>query len=298
MKSSDIVTTTTFREAASQPDGNPCASAGDLKNSVPGDPEGASWPPKHDLFGVLVSSTTYEEAVHAIARAAKLGEPAIASLHAVHALVTASDDAKLRDAVNQFEMIAPDGQPVRWALNRLHGTKLADRVYGPELMLRVCRRAAADGISIYLYGSSQTVIDALCRELAKRYPTLTIAGAESPPFRALTTEEDAAVVSRIHESGAGIVFIGLGAPKQDLFAYEHRERIQAVQVCVGAAFDFHAGTLAMAPAWMQRSGLEWLYRLGREPRRLWKRYLITNTIFLRKFGVTLVRRRFGLAAKQ
>lgn len=241
------------------------------------------WPTKHDILGVHVSATTYREAVDLIASAASRREQAVVSLHAVHALVTASRDAGLLQAVNEFEMLAPDGQPVRWALNRLHGTQLTERVYGPELMLRLCGRAAETSTSIYLFGSSQKVIDALCIKLPERYPGLKIAGAESPPFRPLTPEEDDAVVERMNSSGAGIVFVGLGAPKQDLFAHFHRNRINAVQVCVGAAFDFHAGTLKMAPEWMQRSGLEWLYRMVREPRRLWRRYLVTNSLFV--FGV-------------
>lgn len=250
-----------------------------------------TWPPKHDVLGVLVSATDYEEAVETVAHAARDRLPAIVSLHAVHALVTASKDHQLRDAVNQFEIVAPDGQPVRWAMNWLHRTELKERVYGPELMLRLCDRAARDRIPVYLYGSSQNVIDTLGEELPRRFPGLVIAGAESPPYRKLTADEDADVVRRINASRAGIVFIGLGAPKQDVFAYEHRNRIQGVQVCVGAAFDFHAGELRMAPRWMQRMGLEWFYRLCREPRRLWQRYLVTNTVFVWKFmGAAILRR--------
>ncbi len=255
--------------------------------------EKSQWPARYDLLGVRVSATDYDEAVETIVGAALRRESAVVSLHAVHAIVTASRTPALREAVNRFEMIAPDGQPVRWALNRLHNLHLKDRVYGPELTLRLCARAAELGIPVYLYGSTQYVIDVLCRKLPERFPGLTVAGAESPPFRDLTLDEDDAAVERINRSGAGIVFLGLGAPKQDLFAHEHRERVRAVQVCVGAAFDFHAGTLAMAPAWMQRTGLEWLYRLAREPRRLWQRYLVTNTAFLWKLGVELTCRRYA-----
>lgn len=248
------------------------------------------WPRKRDVLGVLVSTTTYDEAVELIILAAKCRRPSVVSLHAVHALVTASSEDRLRAAVNEFDMLAPDGQPVRWALNWLHGAGLADRVYGPELMLRLCRRAAREQIGVYLYGSSPAVIDALCRGLPARFSGLTIAGAESPPFRPLTVEEDQAVVERINASGAGILFVGLGAPKQDWFAHEHRGRIAAVQVCVGAAFDFHAGTKPMAPTWMQRRGLEWLFRMTQEPRRLWKRYLVTNVCFSFRLAAALVRR--------
>lgn len=249
------------------------------------------WPPKYDVLGVHVSATTYDECVEAVSRAAADRRPAIVSFHAVHALVTASGNRDLCEAVNQFSILAPDGQPVRWALNWLHHTQLQERVYGPEFMLRMCSRAAREGIPIYLYGGSQTVIDALREVLPSRFPGLSLAGAESPPFRELTAAEDEAVVQRIKRSGARIVFIGLGAPKQDSFAHAHRDRIDAVQVCVGAAFDFHAGTLPMAPVWMQRLGLEWLFRLAREPRRLWRRYLLTNTAFVARLIAALLRTR-------
>jgi N-acetylglucosaminyldiphosphoundecaprenol N-acetyl-beta-D-mannosaminyltransferase len=243
-----------------------------------------TWPAKRNLFGVEVTSTTYDDAVEVILQAAQNRQPAVVSLHAVHAVVTASDDLALREKVNRFQMIAPDGQPVRWALNWLYGAGLKDRVYGPELTLRLCRAAADHGVPIYLYGSSPEVIESLCRNLRQMFPRLIIAGAEAPPFRPLSPEEDAAMVERINASGAGLVFIGLGCPKQDHFAADHAQQIRGVQVCVGAAFDFHAGNKLTAPAWMQRRGLEWLFRLWQEPRRLWKRYLVTNTLFLLKLA--------------
>jgi exopolysaccharide biosynthesis WecB/TagA/CpsF family protein len=243
------------------------------------------WPRKVDLFGVGVSVTTYDEAVEVILRAAGRGASAVVAAQAVHAVVLASRDPALRDKVNAFELVTPDGQPVRWAMNLLHGARLRERVYGPELMLRLCRAAAEAGVPIYLYGGSPAVAERLRANLLRACPKLHIAGAESPPFRALTPEEDRAVLERINASGARLVFLGLGCPKQDVFAYEHRGALRAVQLCVGAAFDFHAGTKKMAPRWMQRRGLEWLYRLSQEPRRLWKRYLITNSIFLWKLGL-------------
>jgi N-acetylglucosaminyldiphosphoundecaprenol N-acetyl-beta-D-mannosaminyltransferase len=241
------------------------------------------WPRRCDLFGVRVSATTYDEVCDSIVAAVQAEQPAVASFHAVHAIVTASDDRDLLRKVNDFEVVAPDGQPVRWALNWLYNAQLLDRVCGPELMLRLCERAAVEEISIYLYGSSPEVIEALSKNLTERYPGLIIAGAESPPFRKLSAQEDEEMVGRINDSGAGIVFIGLGCPKQDHFAADHRDRIRGVQVCVGAAFDFHAGTKSPAPVWMQRRGLEWVYRLIQEPRRLWRRYLVTNTLFIKKF---------------
>ncbi|MFA9478263.1 WecB/TagA/CpsF family glycosyltransferase [Phycisphaerales bacterium AB-hyl4] len=239
----------------------------------------ARWPERYDLFGVHVSATCYDDVVDCVIDAARSGRPATVDFMAVHGLVSAIRDPAQRDRLNCFDIIAPDGQPVRWALNRFHRAGLTDRVYGPEAMRRLVHAAAEQGIGIYLYGSSQAVIERLRANLQHDCPTLTIAGAEPSLFRPLTDEESEALVQRINTSGAGLVFVGLGCPRQEVFAFEHRERIKAVQLCVGAAFDFHAGTKPMAPAWMQRRGLEWLYRMLTEPGRLWQRYLITNAIF-------------------
>ena len=258
--------------------------AGPLDRPIPAE---ASWPPKLDLFGCGYSRTTYAEAVEAITVAALHGKSGVVSCHAAHAVVMSTTSASLREKVNQFDMVTPDGQPVRWAMNILHAACLPDRVYGPELMIRVCERAAIEGLPIYLYGGSPTVIRQLAQNLTRRFSNLVIAGYESPPFRELTREEDEQMVDRINSSGARIVFVGLGCPKQDLFGFHHRGRITGVQVCVGAAFDFHAGAKNMAPVWMGRSGLEWLFRLCQEPRRLWLRYLITNTVFIAKFARAL-----------
>lgn len=246
------------------------------------------WPEKLDVFGVGVAPTTYEEATNVIIDAAKRRERKLVSCYAVHALITFCENSQLAELSNHFDMVTPDGQPVRWALNLLHGTNLTERVYGPELMLHLCRRAADDGVPIYLYGGSPEVADQLQQNLQQMLPDLQIAGWEAPPFRELTAEEDRQVIDRINSSGAGLVFIGLGCPKQDQFAHAHRNTINAVQVCVGAAFDFHAGAKSTAPAWMQQRGLEWLYRLIQEPQRLWRRYLATNSSYLVRLGWSLL----------
>lgn len=237
------------------------------------------WPRKVDVLGVEISATTYEEATEVIIEAAQQRSGGAVTCHPVHGLMEAKRDPELARHLSEFNMITPDGQPVRWAMNLLHDTQLRERVYGPELMIRLCREAALKGISVYLYGSTPKVIGRLTDVLRGRFPSMHIVGVESPPFRELTAQEDEAMVDRINSSGAGLCFIGLGSPKQDRFAVAHMNRISAVQVCVGAAFDFHAGTLRMAPRWMQRNGLEWLFRLGVEPRRLWKRYLVSNSTF-------------------
>ncbi len=249
-----------------------------------------NWPAKRDLFGVAVSSVTCEQACVAIMEAARSNAAAVVSAFSVHALIEAATRPKLAMHANRFAIITPDGQPVRWALNWLHGAGLQRNVRGSELMWQLCERAAAEGVSIYLYGSSPATLAALRANLSTAFPALRVAGAESPPFRPLTAEEDAAMVARVNDSGAGLMFLGLGCPKQDYFAAEHADRIRAVQLCVGAAFDFHAGMKAVAPEWMQRRGLEWLFRLYQEPQRLWKRYLVTNLIFARKLSVQILRR--------
>ncbi|MFH5804240.1 WecB/TagA/CpsF family glycosyltransferase [Alienimonas sp. DA493] len=249
------------------------------------------WPAKRDLFGVGVTPTTYAEAAECVVRAGARRESAVVGAFAVHAVVTASGDPALRAAVNRFEMITPDGQPVRWALNLLHAAGLKDRVYGPTLTLEICRLAAERGVPVYLYGGAEHVTPRLAKRLKTMFPALKVAGFASPPFRALNApeqaEDDRRAVDLINASGAGIVLIGLGCPKQDFLAARLRDRLNAVQVCVGAAFDFHAGVKPVAPRWMQDRGLEWFYRLASEPQRLWKRYLVTNSIYLGKLGLAL-----------
>jgi exopolysaccharide biosynthesis WecB/TagA/CpsF family protein len=240
---------------------------------------------------VGVSAATCEEACDAILQAAHQRQPAVVSAFAVHALVEACSSKLLGSKTNRFEIITPDGQPIRWALNLLYGAGLERTVQGYEVMQRLCERAAEEGVSIYLYGSSPETLASLETNLRSAYPGLEIAGTESPPFRPLSEAEDAAMVERVNASGAGLMFLGLGCPKQDHFAGEHADRIQAVQLCVGAAFDFLAGGKPLAPEWMQRRGLAWVFRLYQEPKRLWKRYFVTNSIFLKKLAGQFLRQR-------
>ncbi|MDB5294138.1 MAG: hypothetical protein JWO31_121 [Phycisphaerales bacterium] len=252
------------------------------------------FPAKVELFnGVRMTPTTYQEVVDVVLAAAEARQPAIAAFAANHILAMAAKDPAFRARINDFDLVAPDGQPVRWAMNYFHGARLADRVYGPNLTKRLCAAAAERGVSIYLFGSTPPVVAKLSENLLAMFPKLVIAGAESPPFRQLTPEEDAAVVKRVNDSGAGLLFIGIGAPKQEDFAHAHRHSIRAVQLCVGAAFDFHAGVKETAPAWMQKRGLEWLYRFVKEPRRLWKRYLVTNSQYATLFAKHAVLKAVG-----
>jgi exopolysaccharide biosynthesis WecB/TagA/CpsF family protein len=194
-----------------------------------------------------------------------------------HVVVTASQDATYCGIINESDMATPDGAPVAWMLRR-QGFANQPRISGPDVMWTLCEHAARENIAIYCYGSTEATLGLLEARLLEAFPTLKIM-TESPPFRTLTIEEDAIAVDRINSSNAGIIFVGLGCPKQEYWMAEHRGRVNAVMIGVGAAFDFHAGTIKRAPKWMQNVGLEWLHRLASEPRRLWKRYLITNTLF-------------------
>jgi N-acetylglucosaminyldiphosphoundecaprenol N-acetyl-beta-D-mannosaminyltransferase len=196
-----------------------------------------------------------------------------------HVVVTAAQDPVFQAAVAQADMATPDGAPVAWMLRRL-GHPDQQRISGPDLMMALCEQAAALGLPVALLGSTPQTLDKLRAALLRRCPGLRVAETISPPFRPLSAEEDAAVVQRLNASGAGLVFVGLGCPKQELWMAAHRGRVNAVMLGVGAAFDFHAGNIARAPMWMQHNGLEWLHRLFSEPRRLWRRYLETNSQFV------------------
>ncbi|MBS0661457.1 MAG: WecB/TagA/CpsF family glycosyltransferase [Verrucomicrobia bacterium] len=231
---------------------------------------------KHNVLGVLVDATNYDEATARILEAAHASRPFTVSALAVHGVMTGVDDPEHRHRLNAFDLIVPDGQPVRWMLNAAHGTGLRDRVYGPFLTMRVCEAAARAGLPIYLFGSTTAVQERLRQSLRERFPGIVIAGGQPSRFRTASAEEIASDVAAIRASGARLTLCGLGCPRQEVWAYEMRERLGMPILAVGAAFDFLAGNLSMAPAWMQARGLEWLYRLLVEPRRLWRRYLILN----------------------
>lgn len=235
---------------------------------------------KRNVLGVLLDAVDYDAATAAVLAAARAGRPFTVSALAVHGVMTGVLDPEQKYRLNRFDLLCPDGHPVRWMINRAHGAHLADRVYGPFLTLRVCAEAAHEGLPLYLYGSTPEVIERLRTALAERFPGIVIAGARPSRFRAATAEETAADAAQIRASGARLVLCGLGCPRQEVWAYEMREAIGVPILAVGAAFDFLAGNLRMAPKWMQDRGLEWLYRLLAEPRRLWRRYLILNPLYL------------------
>ena len=244
---------------------------------------------KYNILGIQINAIDYEAAVERIAAAAQAGQPMAISALAVHGVMTGVMDIVHRYRLNQFDILTPDGQPVRWSLNLLYKTRLPDRVYGPTLTLKVCQRAAEDGLPIYLYGSQPAVIQSFAETLRSLFPGLQIAGMQPSLFRQVTIQEKNEIVQRIKTSGAKITLVGLGCPRQEVWAYEYRKDLSMPVLAVGAAFDFHAGTLAQAPPVMQRLGLEWLFRLSKEPRRLWQRYLILNPLFLIKLFLQATR---------
>lgn len=209
----------------------------------------------------------------------------------VHGLVTARWDPEFSQALGAADLVLPDGAPVAFMLRRLTGAAQR-RIYGPDFFWHACTLAARDGLPIYLLGSSPQTLEHLVRRLHSAFPQLRIAGSESPPFRPLTDAENAAIAERVRSSGARLVWVSLGCPKQEVWMYRMRSRIPAVLLGVGAAFDFHAGTVRQAPRWMREHGLEWLFRLCAEPRRLWRRYLVTNSTFLLLAALQLLRQPF------
>ena len=249
--------------------------------------------PRRRILGMRVDATTYEEATSLIMRWAQARNPRYVCIANVHMAMEAYDAPKFADLVNRADLVTADGMPLVWALKRL-GIRNAQRVCGPDLMPHVLRAAAAGGLPIGLYGgASPGFLDRLLEVVRQEFPDLQVAYANSPPFNELTTEEDAEVVEHIKASGARVLFVGLGCPKQEKWMAAHMDRLDCTMLGVGAAFDFLAGIKPMAPIWMRRFGLEWLYRLANEPRRLWKRYLKQNPRFIALIIMQLARlRRF------
>jgi N-acetylglucosaminyldiphosphoundecaprenol N-acetyl-beta-D-mannosaminyltransferase len=242
------------------------------------------------ILGTPIDVLDWETAVARIAEWARINESRYVCICNVHSVVSTRSDPIFGQVVANADMTTPDGEPVAWMLRRF-GVPSQTRINGPDLMWRYCAEAAARGEAIYLYGGTHETLQILERRLEKTFPGLRVAGAWSPPFRTLTEEEDEADIARINASGAGTVWVSLGCPKQEKWMAVHRGRINAVMIGVGAAFEYHAGTIQRAPLWMQRRGLEWLYRLLSEPRRLWKRYLVTNTLFIFLVTCQLLSRR-------
>ena len=251
-------------------------------------------PAKVPILGIPLALTNYERTLDWIDDMVSARRRGYVSAAAVHLVMVSQEDAATRDAVLGCSLAVPDGQPLVWAMRSLGHD--ASRVYGPELMARYCERSAKTGTRMYLYGGrNQGSLVQLALNLRQSYPGVKIVGGYSPPFRELTEDESDRVIDDINACGADVVWVGIGQPKQEKWMANVRDRLETpVLIGVGAAFDFHAGLIPQAPDWMQRMGLEWLFRLGHEPRRLWRRYLRYNPRFISGFARQYVRSRlFG-----
>jgi N-acetylglucosaminyldiphosphoundecaprenol N-acetyl-beta-D-mannosaminyltransferase len=245
------------------------------------------------ILGMRVDATSYEDASRRVLRWAHEGRSAYVCVATVHMVMEAFDSNVFRRTVNGADLVTPDGMPLVWALKSL-GMKDASRVYGPDLMPQVVDKAARENVPIGLYGGTDESLEAFHRVLRERYPNIRVVCRIAPPFRPLTPEEDDTVTREIVASGARILFVGIGCPKQENWMVAHKERIPAVMLGVGAAFDFLTGRVRQAPGWVQAMGLEWAFRLMMEPRRLWKRYAKHNPRFVALFAMQLLGlRRFG-----
>lgn len=255
-------------------------------------PEHPWWDTAHiqsrDILGMRVDGTCYERAIDQITAWARARESRYVCVSTVHMVMEGHDNPEFQEIVNSADYVTSDGMPLVWGLRAL-GVEAASRVYGPDLTPMLCARAAAEGIPVGFYGSTDAVLSNMVVQLRDRYPDLQVTYQHSPPFRALTEDEEAEEIEQIQRSGAQILFVGLGCPKQERWMASRRGRIDAVMLGVGAAFDFVGGTKAKAPKQMQDMGLEWLFRLVTEPKRLWKRYLYHNPRFVMLFGWQLVR---------
>jgi N-acetylglucosaminyldiphosphoundecaprenol N-acetyl-beta-D-mannosaminyltransferase len=244
---------------------------------------------KADVLGVRINAIGWQGTVDAIMDWASRGESRSVCLCNVHSVVSARRDPVFRRIIDSADLATPDGAPIAWYLRR-RGFRGQPRISGAELMWACCERAATAGVPVYLYGASAATLDRLAARIGAAFPGIRLAGRFSPPFRVLTAEEDERVIRKIHSSGARIVFVALGCPKQEAWMARHRDRIGAVMIGVGAAFAFQAGVVRRAPRWMRDAGLEWLHRLLSEPTRLWRRYLVTNSLFIAYVVLDLIRR--------
>jgi N-acetylglucosaminyldiphosphoundecaprenol N-acetyl-beta-D-mannosaminyltransferase len=237
-----------------------------------------------NVLGVGISVLDLRTALDAIAGAVRDRRKGYIAVTGVHGVMEAQDDAAFKNILNQAFLCTPDGMPMVW-MGRLHGHREMRRVYGPDLMLEVCAWSETSGCKHFFYGGAAGVAELLGQKLKAKFPKLQIVGCYTPPFRPLNAAEENELQQRVRAAGPDILWVGLSTPKQEKFMSEFLPKLDAtLMIGVGAAFDFHAGRSRQAPRWMQRSGLEWLYRLGSEPRRLGRRYLRNNPLFVLKFS--------------
>jgi exopolysaccharide biosynthesis WecB/TagA/CpsF family protein len=237
-------------------------------------------PPRQRLFNVNYAVLDYSEASDLIINKALAGKSYGVSALAVHGLIESVSNVEFRENLDKIDMIVPDGQPVRWALNHFRNTGLKDRVAGPILTKHVLAKADKLGLRVYLYGSTLPTLQKIEQHFKKKYPNITICGYHVDRFRDATDEEDQQDIEKINASKSHLVLVGRGCPRQEKWVANHVGKIDSPMMAIGAAFDFMAGNIKHAPHWMQKAGLEWFYRLVQNPKKLWKRYLVTNSYFV------------------
>lgn len=245
-------------------------------------------PIKKALFGVDYTIGDYDSIGDYIVEAARINTSTGVSALAVHGLMESQDNLELKEALKNIEIITPDGQPVRWALNFFHKSGLKDRVYGPKLTWEVLKKANSHKLSLYLYGSTEETIKGFIEKINLELPDLKITGFHVDRFREATEAEDEQDIKKINMSKPNLVLVGRGCPRQEIWVGNHVGKIYAPMLAVGAAFNFHAGNLKQAPVLLQNAGLEWAFRLCMEPKRLWKRYFYTNSRFILKIFKNLI----------
>lgn len=235
---------------------------------------------KYSVFGLNYCATDYEEASNVIIERAKTRESFTVAALPVHGLIEAYRFSAFRTAANNIDMVVPDGHPVRWALNRMYDLNIKHRVCGADLALHVLEKASKLRLKVFLFGSYENTVNKFVTFINQNYPGVEICGVQPDRFRDATAEEDRQDIERINNSGANIVLVGRGCPRQEYWIDAHKNKIHAAMMAIGGAFDWHAKTVKRAPKWMQNLALEWFFRLLMEPRRLWRRYLITNSIYI------------------
>jgi N-acetylglucosaminyldiphosphoundecaprenol N-acetyl-beta-D-mannosaminyltransferase len=236
--------------------------------------------PRANILGVGISAISLNEAVQTIGRWIAHSERHYINVCTVHTVMECFYNEKLREIVNHSSMATPDGMPLVWLAHH-YGFHEATRVYGPDLMLAICKYSTKNGHRHFFYGGDEGVADQLSKVLKDRYPGIQIAGSYSPPYRDVGYIEETSIIESINNASPDIVWVGLGTPKQDFWVAQHRAQLKApILIAVGAAFDFHTGRVRQAPVWVQKKGLEWLFRLSMEPRRLAYRYLKYNPLFI------------------
>ena len=238
---------------------------------------------KKKLFTVDYTVTDYDQATALIMEKALAHKSFGVSALAVHGLIESVMDKNFQKDLENIDLIVPDGQPIKWALNSFYHVGLKEKVAGPILTGHVLCKANENNLRVYLFGSKSSTLEKIKAFLAKVYPNIIVSGTHPDRFREATPEEDALDINKINGSGASLVLVGRGCPRQDKWVAKHIGKVNAPMMAVGAAFDFMAGNIKYAPRWMQNAGLEWFYRLLQDPKRLWKRYLVTNTYFIYLF---------------